>query len=497
MKNMKIGWRLVMLTTLAVVGFLVTIGLSLSVLRDNLMLDRQLKTKNVVETAAGILQFYYDEQQAGRLTEAEAKQTAIGAVRRLRYEGNEYFWINDLDNKMIMHPINAKLENTDLSTLKDATGKHFFVEFIRVVKSEGAGYVDYMWPKPGSDVPVGKISYVQGFKPWGWLIGSGIYIDDVDRVFYTNATRQGGIALLVLLLMVTFAWYVGNHIIQPVNRLQKVMEALSEGDFTVHVKSDSKDEVGQMMQATELMIERTRGVIIEVLAGADAVANASDQVSQTSHSLSQSSSEQAASVEETTASIEQMAASIEHNKDNSVATEEIAVRAAKDAGEGEHAVRETVDAMKQIADKITIIDEIAYQTNLLALNAAIEAARAGEQGKGFAVVAGEVRKLAERSQKAAHEIGELAGSSVDLAERAGNLFDRMRPNIQKNADLVKEITQASDEQATGAAQINQAINQISQAIQHNASASEELAATSEAMHSQAIKLKEHIGFFKV
>lgn len=497
MKNLKLGWKLALLMLLAIVGYLVTIGMGLSVLKSNLLEDRKVKTKNVVEVAHGFLSYYYAEQQAGRLSEDEAKQAAISAVRKLRYEGNEYFWINDLNNKMIMHPISAKLENTDLGTLKDATGKAFFTEFIAVVKSKGAGYVDYMWPKPGSDQPVPKVSYVQGFKEWNWLIGSGIYVDDVDQVFMENAVKQGGLALFCLFLMVGFAWYVATHIINPVRRMQSIMEGLAEGDMTVRVKSESSDEIGLMMNAAERMVDRTRTVILEVLAGAEQVANASDQVSLTSQTLSQSSSEQAASVEETTASIEQMSASIDHNKDNARATEEIASMAATDAQQGGAAVRETVEAMKKIADKIGIVDEIAYQTNLLALNAAIEAARAGDQGKGFAVVASEVRKLAERSQTAAQEISTLASSSVGLAERAGALFEHMLPNIQRNADLVKEIAAASDEQAVGASQISQAVNQVSQAVQHNASASEELAATSEELHSQALKLKENIAFFKV
>ncbi|HET7775122.1 MAG TPA: methyl-accepting chemotaxis protein, partial [Azospira sp.] len=178
-------------------------------------------------------------------------------------------------------------------------------------------------------------------------------------------------------------------------------------------------------------------------------------------------------------------------------TEDISSRAARDAKVGGQTVRATVDAMKQIADKVSIIDEIAYQTNLLALNAAIEAARAGEHGKGFAVVAGEVRKLAERSQSAALEIGQLAGDSVEQAEKAGIMFDDMVPNIERTAQLVKEISASSEEQAIGAGQINQAIGQVNQTTQHNASASEELAATAEELHSQAERLKGHIAFFRL
>jgi methyl-accepting chemotaxis protein len=213
--------------------------------------------------------------------------------------------------------------------------------------------------------------------------------------------------------------------------------------------------------------------------------------------MSQGATEQASSIEEVSASVEEMAANIRQNADNASQTEKIAMKAALDAKEGGEAVAQTVDAMKQIAGKISIIEEIARQTNLLALNAAIEAARAGEHGKGFAVVASEVRKLAERSQRAAGEITELSGSSVKVAEKAGGLLAKILPDVQKTAELVQEITAASKEQDSGAAQINKAIQQLDQVIQQNASASEEMSSTSEELASQAEQLQTAIAFFKV
>ena len=277
----------------------------------------------------------------------------------------------------------------------------------------------------------------------------------------------------------------------------RVMGAMSEGDLTQTINGAYAGSFAEMKEYVNNTVAKLSQVVTEVNGGAEALAGASEEVSATAQSLSQASSEQAAGVEETSASMEQMTASISQNTENARVTDGMATKAAGQATEGGEAVKATVTAMKQIAQKIGIIDDIAYQTNLLALNAAIEAARAGEHGKGFAVVAAEVRKLAERSQVAAQEIGTVASSSVDLAERAGKLLDEMVPSIRKTSDLVQEITAASEEQSSGVNQINGAVNQLSQTTQQNASSSEELAATAEEMSSQAEQLQRTMAFFKL
>ncbi|EJN34239.1 methyl-accepting chemotaxis protein [Pseudomonas sp. GM78] len=275
-----------------------------------------------------------------------------------------------------------------------------------------------------------------------------------------------------------------------------VLQRVSGGDLTVDVQLRQGDNTS-MLYSLQLMVGRLRAIMSDVRMTADSLASASEQVAASSEALSQNASEQAANVEETSASVEQISATVAQNTENAKVTDSMASQSAKDAVEGGEAVGQMVHAMRQIAQKISIIDDIAYQTNLLALNAAIEAARAGDHGKGFAVVAAEVRKLAERSQVAAQEIGGVATDSVTLAERAGQLLDQMVPSIRKTADLVQEITAASREQNTGLEQINLAVSQLAQTTQVNASASEELSSTSEEMSTQAVQLQEMIQFFRI
>jgi methyl-accepting chemotaxis protein len=284
---------------------------------------------------------------------------------------------------------------------------------------------------------------------------------------------------------------------QGLTDVAEVLAAFADGDLTQRITRDYSGLFGKVKDSANSTADNLTRVMGEVRAAADALTGAANQVSATAQSLSQAASEQAASVEETTASIDVMSASITQNSDNAKVTDGMATKASKEATDGGGAVSQTVTAMKQIAAKIGIVDDIAYQTNLLALNAAIEAARAGEHGKGFAVVAAEVRKLAERSQEAAKEIGELAGNSVDTAERAGKLLDEIVPSIQRTSELVQEIAAASAEQSESVVQIGGAMGQLSKATQQNASASEELAATSEELSGQAEQLQQSVAFFNL
>jgi len=306
-----------------------------------------------------------------------------------------------------------------------------------------------------------------------------------------------GVTLVSLIVGMFLGMIITRGIVKPLSKGLAFAQAIAEGNLTASIDVEQKDEVGILVNALRGMVEKLKRVIMNVKSASENVGAGSQEMSSSSEEMSQGASEQAAAAEEASSSMEEMASNINQNADNALQTEKIAKQSATDAEEGGDAVAQTVSAMKDIAEKISIIEEIARQTDLLALNAAIEAARAGEHGKGFAVVASEVRKLAERSQTAANEINRLSSSSVEVAEKAGDMLVKIVPDIKKTSELVQEISAASSEQKVGTEQINKAIQQLDQVIQQNASTSEELASTAEELSSQAEQLQDSIGFFKL
>lgn len=334
-------------------------------------------------------------------------------------------------------------------------------------------------------------------------VGADRQMGIVSKATAEQVKSKSTIVLIVSVCTLVFgaiiAFLIGVSIKQPLRVVLAAADDLraGDGDLTQRLPHFGNNEIGLMATSFNGFIDKIQGVLLEISSSLTQMVDAANQVSQSAQQLSQTASEQAASIEQTSASMEEMSASISQNTENAKVTEKIAAQGAEHAVNGGEAVTQTVKAMKEIAGKIGIIDDIAYKTNLLALNAAIEAARAGDHGKGFAVVASEVRKLAERSQISSQEIAQLAESSVQIAEKAGGLLQEIVPASKKTSELVQEITAASNEQSSGAAQINGAIEQMNQVTQQNSASSEELAATAEELNGLASHLSETMGFFKL
>ncbi len=475
-------------------------------LRDGF--DRSIQWE--VETANSLLLKIAALRDEGKIPEEQANDLAKVLLRDLRYGKEGYFWADTAEGTNVVLLGNAT-EGKNRMNSTDAKGNAFMKDIIGNGMKEGGGFSDYWFPKAGTDIPLPKRSYSLLSKPWGWVLGTGAYVDDIDAEVSAKraeAYRVMNAAVLFTvicsfigtLIAALIAIRVGSRMVKPIAYAAEQTAIVASGDLSKELDpkmSRSKDETGTLITALDTM-RRDLGDLIGGIKGTtDKIGSGSNELSQTAQDVATGASEQAASTEEISASVEQMTSTIRQNADNAAETERIARKASSDALEGSGAVRDAVAAVTQIAERIAIIEEIASQTNLLALNAAIEAARAGEAGKGFSVVAGEIRKLAERSGSSASEIRAISATTSALATHAGNVLESLVPDIGKTADLVAEISAASGEQRVGADQIAQAMIQLDAIVQKNAAASEELAASAQSLNGEAATLREAISKFTI
>jgi methyl-accepting chemotaxis protein len=476
-----------------------TFGYILPLMRTNLINDKKAMIKSVVDSAITSITQMKKDLEAKEYLEEDAKQFIASVIEKTRYgsDGDEYMWINDFRPFMVMHPYKPHLNGKDISKAKDPNGKFLFVEMVERCKKQSRGYVNYMWQYKKEKRIVPKISYVNEFKPWNWIVGSGVYIEDINKEMNKLYLNTSIIFALIIISIIFIIFFISRQIVKPVDKCLEFANKIATGDLTVEINYSSEDEIGMLIKAMMKMKNDLQSTFKKIVDSTNILAISSDEIKSTSMNLASSSTEQAASVEEITSTVEEISAAIVHNSNNSKETDELAQKTAKETDEGGRAVNETVEAMIQITERVKFVEDIASQTNLLALNAAIEAARAGGAGRGFAVVASEVRKLAEMSQKTAGEIGEHANNSVEIAKRAGALLKDIVPKIKKTAELIQGITLASEEQATGADQISTGMVQLNEVTQDTASSSEELASTAELLNKQAEVLKDVVAFFKL
>ncbi|QIO36144.1 methyl-accepting chemotaxis protein [Bradyrhizobium sp. 1(2017)] len=486
----RISFKLVLIVGISLLGMVALAPIALSTLRAQMVADRQAKTQHMVDIGYGILAHYQKLESDGKLSREQAQAGAMAEIKSLRYDKVEYFWINDMTPKMVMHPIKPELDGKDLSGMKDPAGNALFMGFVDVVKKQGAGFYGYLWPKPGFDQPVGKISYVKGFAPWGWIIGTGIYLDDVDAVFRQNAMTFAYICLAVLIVVLGASFLIGRSVTRPLARITGLTERLAAGDVAFDVPyTDRRDEVGGLAKALAVFKDNAsavsrmhaeqqelkqkaddekrramadlagqfeasvQAVVRDVFNEARAMQQAAQGMSETANKATDRASFVAAACQQASSNVQtvasaagQLSASITEISQRVAQAATVADKAAADGQRTNDTVQGLAAAAHKIGEVIDLINQIASQTNLLALNATIEAARAGEAGKGFAVVASEVKSLASQTAKATDEIGaQITAIQAETNEVVGNI-ESIRATIMEVNEISSSIAAAVEEQ---------------------------------------------------
>jgi len=563
-KGFSIKTRLLLIMVASLMGMAVIAAYVLQAERTTMLEDRKVKTRHLVEAAHGVLTHYQDMAKHGMVSEEEAKKSVLAAIKALRYDGKEYFWINDLSGpipKMVMHPtvpaldgqvLDAEKFNCATSMQEGIDGpvvptggkKNLFVAFNEVAGKAGHGFVTYDWPKPlagGGVTKEGfqKLSYVKKFEGWNWVIGSGIYLDDVDAIFWNRAAWSIGIIAVIATLIGVFLTMVIRSITRPLNELEKAMATIqSTNDLSQRVSVSSHDEIGRIGHSFNQMIGSFQEIIQRVIANSQEVMRSASMLTESSHHVAASSQSQSDATASMAAAVEEVTTSIDHVADSSHETHDIARKAGELAAQGGEVVQGAAMEMGKIADSVhqssqfiqelgehsnqisaivNVIKDIADQTNLLALNAAIEAARAGEQGRGFAVVADEVRKLAERTARSTEEITSMIGSiqsgthhavasmqeggarvaeGVAMANRAGESMGHIRDGANQVISAVSDISSALREQSTASNQVAQNVEKIARMTEENSVAANEIATQAQQLESLAGALANTVSRFR-
>ncbi|MEY1594568.1 methyl-accepting chemotaxis protein [Burkholderia sp. Bmkn7] len=514
MSRMSLNRKLWLALALVWIGLLGVGAWSAYETRATMLAERKAGIANLVDSAAGIVKAYHALAQGGTLPEADAKRDALASLAAMRYGDSGYVFVMDSKPVVLMHPTLPKLVGTQVGDYLDPDGKPLFVTILNAAKETGSGFAEYRGRLPHSETAVPKISYVTRFTPWDWNISSGVFLKDIDTIYYRTLLGHLAVVLVIGFVisaaMLVIIRNVRGSLGGEPDEAAALAARIAQGDLTQPVPVRAGDRTS-MMAAMHDMQARLQATIGGIRQSAGSIASASRQISAGNDDLSQRTEEQAASLEETAASMEQLTATVKQNADNARQASGLANNASEIARTGSDVVNRVIgtmgeidDSSRKIADIIGVIEGIAFQTNILALNAAVEAARAGEQGRGFAVVAGEVRSLAQRSATAAKEIRELIVDSVErvrngstLVGQAGTTMGEILQAVARVTDIMGEIAAASEEQASGITQVGRAVTQMDQVTQQNAALVEEAAAAAASLQEQAARLRDAVGAFRV